>query len=130
MGIRFYLVLTPPVETLISRHYSCSFYFFFYSLALHPQFGPWPTSMKFHFGFLDLRQSVGLLGREISSSQGIYLYTNTQTLKICALSGFRTHDPGLRANEDSACLRPHDYRDRSTSVLHPNILLVTFIRSL
>jgi hypothetical protein len=25
----------------------------------------------FHFGFLDLRQSVGLLGRMISSSQGL-----------------------------------------------------------
>jgi hypothetical protein len=32
----------------------------------------------FHFGFLDLRQSVGLLGRVISSSQGFYLYTNTE----------------------------------------------------
>jgi hypothetical protein len=32
----------------------------------------------FHFGFLDLRHSVGLLGRVISSSQGLYLYTNTE----------------------------------------------------
>jgi hypothetical protein len=27
----------------------------------------------FHFGFLDHRQSVGLLGRVIGSSQGLYL---------------------------------------------------------
>jgi hypothetical protein len=28
--------------------------------------------------FLNLGQSVGLLGRVISSSQGLYLYTNTE----------------------------------------------------
>jgi hypothetical protein len=28
--------------------------------------------------FLDQGQSVGLLGRVISSSQGLYLYTNTE----------------------------------------------------
>jgi hypothetical protein len=56
------------------------FILLFFPLALQPQFGPWPTSMKlsvsFRF-FLDFRQSVGLFGRVISSSQGLYLYTNT-----------------------------------------------------
>jgi hypothetical protein len=67
-----------------------------------------PWNSPFHFGFLELRQSVGLLGRVISSSQGLYLYTNTekcthtQTLNIHVLSGIRTHDPGFRASEDSA----------------------------
>jgi hypothetical protein len=38
-----------------------------------------PTwNFPFHFGFLDLRQSVGLIGRVISSSQGLYLYTNIE----------------------------------------------------
>jgi hypothetical protein len=37
---------------------------------------PWNSPV--HFGVLDLRQSVGLLGRVISSSQGLYLYTNTE----------------------------------------------------
>jgi hypothetical protein len=53
----------------------------FFSLALQPQFRPWPTSMKLTVSlpfFLDLRQSVGLLGPVISSSQGLYLYTNTE----------------------------------------------------
>jgi hypothetical protein len=52
----------------------------------------------FHFGLLDLRRSVGLLGRVISSS----LYTNTEkrTPNIHALSEIRTHDPGFRASED------------------------------
>jgi hypothetical protein len=63
----------------------------------------------FHFGFLALRQSVGLLGRVINSSQG--LSTCTQTPNIHALGGIRTHDPGFRASEDSACFRPLGYRD-------------------
>jgi hypothetical protein len=68
--------------------------------------------------FLDQGQSIGFLGRVISSSQGLYLYTNTekrthiQTLNIHALSEIRTHGPGFRASEDSACLRSLGYRDR------------------
>jgi hypothetical protein len=60
----------------------------------------------FHFSFVILTQSVGLLGRGISPSQ-----TN-----IHALSGIRTHDPSVRASEDSSCLRPRDHYDR------PNII--------
>jgi hypothetical protein len=37
---------------------------------------------------------------------------HTQTLNIHALCGIRTHDPGFRASEDSACLRLLCYRDR------------------
>jgi hypothetical protein len=37
-----------------------------------------PRNSPFHFGFLDLRHLVGLLGRVISSSQGLYLYTSTE----------------------------------------------------
>jgi hypothetical protein len=62
-----------------------------------------------------LRHLVGLLGRVISSSQGLYLYTNTEKrtyTNIHALSGIRTPDPGFRASEDSACPRPLGYRDR------------------
>jgi hypothetical protein len=70
----------------------------------------------FHFGLLDLRYSVALLGRVISSSQDHCTQTqknaHTQTLNIHALSGIRTHDPGFRASEDSACLRPLGHRER------------------
>jgi hypothetical protein len=67
---------------------------------------------------LDLGLSAGLLERVISSLRGLYLYTNTEkpthnkTLNIHALSGIRTHGPGVRASEDSSCLRPRGYRDR------------------
>jgi hypothetical protein len=63
---------------------------------------------------------VGLLRSVISSSQGLYLYTNkkthththTQTPNIHALCGIRAHDPDFRASEDGACLRLLGYRDR------------------
>jgi hypothetical protein len=102
------------------------------SLALQPPnlgLGLSPWNSPFHFGFLVLRRSVGLLERVISSSQGFYLYTNTgkrarahthththtQTLNIHALSGIRTHGPGFRASEGSECLRRLGYRDRRTN---------------
>jgi hypothetical protein len=52
----------------------------FFPLALSPNSGPGvpPYNFPFHFSLLDLRQSVGLLGRMISLSQGLYLYTNTE----------------------------------------------------
>jgi hypothetical protein len=59
--------------------------------------------------FLGQGLSVGPLGRVISSSEGLYLYTNriththTQTLNIHALS------------KDSARLRPLGYRDRHST---------------
>jgi hypothetical protein len=59
--------------------YNTSFTFFFlwrYSPNLGLGLPPWNSPV--HFGFLDLRQSVGLLGRVISSSQGLYPYTNTE----------------------------------------------------
>jgi hypothetical protein len=46
--------------------------------------------------FLNLRQTVGLLGRGISPSQDRYL---TQT-DIHSLSGIRTDDPSVRTDED------------------------------
>jgi hypothetical protein len=61
----------------------------------------------------NLRQSVGLLGREISPSQGRCLHTNTEDTQtnIYALTGIRTHDPSVRAG-----LRPRSHSDRSKMV--------------
>jgi hypothetical protein len=79
--------------------------------------------MKLSFGFLDLRQSVGLFGRwsarrkastctQTQKTAHTHTHTHKQTLNIRALSVIRTHDPGFRASENSACLRPLGYRDR------------------
>jgi len=55
------------------------------------------------------RHLVGLLGRGISPTQGLYLHSTTQHRKtrthIHASSGIRTPDPSVRALEDSTCLR-------------------------
>jgi hypothetical protein len=81
--------------------------------------------------FLNQEQSVGLLGRVISSSQGLYRYTNTekhthtQTLNIHALSEIRTHGPGFRASEGSVRLRPLGYRDRLNSLYYCYLKFLT-----
>jgi hypothetical protein len=62
--------------------------------------------------FLNLTQTVGLLGRGISPSQGSYLHTNRINTNIHTLSGIRTHDLSVRSGEDISCLRPRDHRDR------------------
>jgi hypothetical protein len=94
------------------------------SMALQPLFiGPWPLLQ-----FRDLfTQTVGLLGRVISSSQGRYLRTeqhkhriNAHT-NIHASSRIRTYDPSVRASEDSLCLRPLGYRDRHWSHIHTEL---------
>jgi hypothetical protein len=80
-------------------------------------------TLRFTSVFQILRQSVGFLGRVISSSQGLYLYTNTEkrththTLNIHALNEIRTYDPGLRARKCSACHKPLGYRDRQVVIL-------------
>jgi hypothetical protein len=58
---------------------------------------------------------VGLLGREISPSQGYYLHRTAQCKEklthIHASSGIRSHDPRVRAVEDRTCLRPSAHWD-------------------
>jgi hypothetical protein len=83
---------------------------FFFLLALSAHSGPRPlTQFRNHFSWM-----VGLIERVISPSQGRYLNTGQHKHKpnIHALCGIRTHDPSVRAREESSCLRPHGYRDR------------------
>jgi hypothetical protein len=73
-------------------------------------------------------QTVGLLGRVISPSQGRYLHTRQHKHRmdahtnIRALSGIRTHNPSVRANEDSSCLRPHGHSHRQNLKYHTELL--------
>jgi hypothetical protein len=67
--------------------------------------------------FLNLRQSVKLLGLGISPTQGRYLHMTTQTQNKCrqtiyVLNGIRTNDSGVRAGEGISCLRSHGHCDR------------------
>jgi hypothetical protein len=82
----FYCFLSHSVQSVYSTHstnrrHFCEplrmlFFLWRYSPNLCLGLPPW--NPPFHFGFLDLRQSVGFLGQVISSSQGLYLYTNTE----------------------------------------------------
>jgi hypothetical protein len=64
----------------------------------------WALASFFNF-VMFFTQTVGLLGRLISSSQGRYLHTGQHKHRIKAhtdihaSSGIRSHDPSLRASE-------------------------------
>jgi hypothetical protein len=67
--------------------------------------------------FIIYTQSVGVLGRGISLSQSHCIQAEQYKHRIKhtdihALSGIRTHDPSVRASEDSSCLRPRGHCDR------------------
>jgi hypothetical protein len=77
--------------------------------------GSWPLFFSVSWSYT---QSVGLLGRGISPSQDLYLHTeqhkhriNAHNTDIHASSEIRTHDPSVRASEDSSCLRPRGHCD-------------------
>jgi hypothetical protein len=78
--------------------------------------GPWPL-LEFR-NFLFLSQMVGLFRRGIRPSQGRYLHTGQHKHRmnahtdILALNGIWTHDPSVRACEDSSCLRQRSHCDR------------------
>jgi hypothetical protein len=68
------------------------------------------------FSFMIILQTIGLLRRMISSSQGLYLNTGQHKhiyiTNIYALCGIGTHDSSFRASVESSCLRPLGYCDR------------------
>jgi hypothetical protein len=72
-----------------------------------------PWNVLFHFSVLILRQSVGLLGRGISPSQGRYRYKHRiNTDKLPCLDWDSNSRSSVRAGEDNSCPRPRGYCDR------------------
>jgi hypothetical protein len=99
-------------------------------LHLHTQF--FSTVLPAHSGprpFIQLRNNFFTDGRTPwTSDQPVartlpkHRTTQTQnkrihTPNIHALNGIGTHDPNVRASEDSLCLRKHGYCDRLTQVI-------------
>jgi hypothetical protein len=84
------------------------------SMALQHFVGPWPL-LQFRNLYT---QTVGPLGRVISLSRGLCLHIEQHKHRVNAqidirdLSGIRTHNPSVRASEDSSCLRPRGHCDR------------------
>jgi hypothetical protein len=80
------------------------------------------------FSFLIYTQSVGLLRRGTSPSQGRYIHIERHKHRINAYryptsSGIRTQYPSFRVGEDSSCFRPHGHFDRH--IYHREIILCT-----
>jgi hypothetical protein len=94
----------------------------FFSLALQRH---WALASDF-FSFMIILQMVGLLGRVNSSSQVLYVNTgqHKHILNIHSLSGTRTHNPGLRASEDSTFLRPVFLNRRVLTLIIPGPHLI------
>jgi hypothetical protein len=61
-----------------------------------------------------------LVARPLPAHKHRKTHTHKQTPNIHTLSRIRIHDPGFRASEDSACLRPLCYRDRQLNGLIEN----------
>jgi hypothetical protein len=82
----------------------------------------WGPVLFFSF-VIFFTQTVRLLGRWISPLKGRYLTQNKRThADINALSGVRTHDPSVRASEDSSYLRPRGRHDRQKYMYVNNII--------
>jgi hypothetical protein len=82
------------------------FYYYYGSTAI---WGGALAAFSFSWAYT---QSVGLLKRGSSPSQGLYLHRiDAHNTDIHALGGIRTYDPRVRASEDSSCFRPrgHNY---------------------
>jgi hypothetical protein len=88
-------------------------------MVLQPFVGPWPLQFRNHF-YTDCRTSWK---SDQPVAWPLLTQNNTNRIKahtdIHALSGIRTHDPIVRAREDSSCLRPRGHSNRPQGVPHP-----------
>jgi hypothetical protein len=92
-------------SSLATSQYNVSF---IHQWLYNPLLDPWPL-----FQFLNPRHSWfnSLDGSSAHRKVASYTQNNTDT-DIHASSGIRTHDPSVRAGEDSSCLRPRGHCDR------------------
>jgi hypothetical protein len=106
------------LEVLLFEPLECSIHSFIHSFIHQWLYSPLLGSGLFFSPVIFFTQTVGLLGRAISPSQGRYLHTGQQKHRINAhtdihaLSGIRAHDSSVRAGEDSSCFRRRGHRGR------------------
>jgi hypothetical protein len=87
----------------------------FFSMAFPPHSGAWPL-IQFPDLFT-IGRTPWASDQPVARPLPKHRTTQTQnkrvhTPNIHALSGIRTHDPSVRENEDSSCLRPHGHCDQ------------------
>jgi hypothetical protein len=89
-------------------------------MALQPFVGPWPL-LQFHNLFYTGGRTPWTGDQPVARPLPTHRTTQTQNKRrhtdIHALSGIRTHDPSVRASEDSSCLRAHGPCDRHIKYL-------------
>jgi hypothetical protein len=83
------------------------------SMAQQPLVGPW-LLLEFHDRFYTNGRTPWTSDQPVARPLPIHRTIQTQNkhTDIHALSGIRTHNPSVRANEDSSCLRPRRHCDR------------------
>jgi hypothetical protein len=95
-------------------------------MTLQPSVGPWLL-----FQFLDLIHSRydSLDGGSARRKASTYTEQNKHRINaynpdIHSLSGIRTHDPSIRENEDSPCIRARGHCDRHLRCMYVLIPLM------
>jgi hypothetical protein len=133
--------MISTMKQIILERYAVihSFLYLFSLLFFFPFLSPclsfihqWPCSPLlgpglFFGSVIFFIQSVGLLGRVISLSQGRYLHTEQTHTDIHASSGIRIHDPSVRVGEDSSSLKPRGHCNRP-SCLSLLQIVIYFVR--
>jgi hypothetical protein len=102
------VIFLNPFLGIYVRKFNMLYLFFFY--WLYSPLGPWLLIFSLMIIFTDGRTpwtSDQLVARPLPK----HGTTQTHTPNIHVLCWIRTHDPGFRASEDSAYLRPLGYRD-------------------
>jgi hypothetical protein len=105
-------------------------FMYFFPLVLRPNSGLGRLHETFRFTSVTRSRTVGstpwtgdeLVARTLPVQTQKNAHT-TQTVNINVQSGIRTHGPGVRASEDSSCLRPLGYRDRGFYVIADEIFV-------
>jgi hypothetical protein len=124
----FSTVKMEAVRRMGGIDFSCMFwitvnYFCMFENQIQTELLLPPWNSPFHFSLLDLSHSVGLLGRVISSSQGLYLYTitkkctHTHTNSTHPCPDWDSNPRSRLPNERRQCM-PLGYRDRQLNCLH------------
>jgi hypothetical protein len=73
--------------------------------------------MKFSFTLVTRSRTVGRTPWKGDQLVARPLLVHNTNINIHALSGIRTHGPGVHASEDSSCFRPLGYRERRQNTL-------------
>jgi hypothetical protein len=115
---------------IISRNGLHAYYYYYYYYCFTALF--W--ALAAFSVYWSYTQSIWLLGRRISLSQGRYLHTeqhkhriNAHNTDIPALSGIWTPDPNVQTSKDSSCLRPRGHCDRLVCMYFSKCQVAAFI---